>query len=67
MNHKLSILANSNNENNMYNKVYRDELGENRECKRKGCTCDTKDTDHVIWGCEKARERWIQLEAELKV
>ena len=67
VNHKLSVLANSNNKDNIYNKVYRDELGENGECKRVGCTCDTEDTDHAIWGCEKARERWIQLETELEV
>ena len=53
VNHKLSVLANSKNIKNIYNKLYRDELGENGECKRKGCTCDTEDTDHAIWGCEK--------------
>ena len=67
VNHKLSVLADGNNKDNIYNKVYRDELGENGECKRKGCTCDTEDTDHAIWGCEKARERWVQLEAEIEV
>ena len=34
VNHKLSVLADSNNEDNIYNKVYRDELGGDRECKR---------------------------------
>jgi hypothetical protein len=67
VNHKLSVLAYSNNKENIYNKIYRDDLGENWECKRKGCTCDTEDTDHAIWGCEKAREGWIQLETELEV
>ena len=62
VNHKLSVLADSNNKDDIYNKVYRDELGGNGECTREGCTCDTENTDHAIWGWEKAKERWIQLE-----
>ena len=30
VNHKLSVLANSNNKDNIYNKVHRDELGGGR-------------------------------------
>ena len=67
VNHKLSVLSGNNNKDKIYNKVYRDELGENGECKRKGRTCDTEGTGHAIWGCEKARERWIQLETELEI
>ena len=62
VNHKLSVLVNSNNKNNIYNKVYEDMLGENGECKRKGCMCDTEDTDHAIWGCEQAKEKWLRLD-----
>ena len=34
VNHKLSVLADSNNKDNIYNTVYRDELGGGGECKR---------------------------------
>ena len=52
-NHKLSRMAGS-NDDNIYKWVYREELGEEGECKRKGCTEESETTEHAICGCKWA-------------
>ena len=56
-NHKLSRMARS-NDDNIYKWVYQEELGEEGECKRKGCTEESETTDHAICGCRWAQEKW---------
>ena len=34
---------------------------------RERSTEDMEDADHAMWGCNKARERWMQLETDLEV
>ena len=52
VNHKLSVLADSNNKDNIYNKVYRDELGgtENVRGKDVHLTQKTQTTQYVAVG-----------------
>ena len=64
-NHKLSRMAESNSDN-IYKWVYREELGKEGGCRRKGCTEESETTDHAICGCRWAQEKWEHLDAQLE-
>ena len=56
-NHKLSRMVGS-SDDNIYRWVYREELGEEGECKRKGCTVESETTEHALCECRWAQEKW---------
>ena len=53
------------NDDNIYNWIYKKELGEEGACKRKGCTEESETTDHAICGCKWAQKKWEYLDAHL--
>ena len=63
-NHKLSTIANSSTDN-VYHRVYGEELGPEGRCRRRGCTEESETTDHAICGCPRAKEVWEDLEAKI--
>ena len=63
-NHKLSRMAESNSDN-IYKWMYREELGKEGGCQRKGRTEESETTDHAICGCRWAHEKWKHLDAQL--